>query len=62
MTLLEEVCHWGWVLRFQKLTPDPVSCLSVDQDAALRYCGSLNVIGPHNPKGSGTVMGLALLK
>ena len=25
VVLLEKVCHWGWVLRFQKLTPDLVS-------------------------------------
>ena len=25
VTLLEEVCHWGWALRFQVLKPDPVS-------------------------------------
>lgn len=26
--LLEEVCHWGWVLRFQKLKSDLVAhCL-----------------------------------
>jgi hypothetical protein len=22
VALLEEVCHWGWTLRFQKLEPD----------------------------------------
>ena len=35
--LLEEVCHWGWTLRFQKLTPFPVSCLClmfIDQDVS----------------------------
>ena len=25
MALLEEVCHWGWALRFQKPMPGPVS-------------------------------------
>ena len=25
VVLLEEVCHWGWDLRFQKPRPGPVS-------------------------------------
>jgi hypothetical protein len=33
VALLEEVCHWEWALRFQKLIPGPVSLsLPVDQD------------------------------
>lgn len=27
MTLSEEVCDWGWVLRFQNPVPFPVSFL-----------------------------------
>jgi hypothetical protein len=25
VALLEEMCHWGWALRFQNPKPDPVS-------------------------------------
>jgi hypothetical protein len=25
MILLDEVCHWGWTLKFQKPKPGPVS-------------------------------------
>lgn len=25
VALLKQVCHWDWVVRFQKLRPDPVS-------------------------------------
>jgi hypothetical protein len=27
VALLEEVCHWGWALRSQKLKPGPVAHL-----------------------------------
>ena len=27
VALLEKMCHWGWALRFLKLTPFPVSAL-----------------------------------
>lgn len=26
MVMLEEVSHWGWVLRFENSMPDLVSC------------------------------------
>jgi hypothetical protein len=29
VALLEEVCHWKWGLRFQKLMPLPISALSL---------------------------------
>ena len=36
VALLEEVCDWGWALRFQKPLPSPVSLsLPADQDVAL---------------------------
>jgi hypothetical protein len=39
VALLEEVCHWGWALRFQKLQPNPMAHLlflvPVNQDVEL---------------------------
>lgn len=37
VALLAEVCHWGWVLRFQMLKSGPVSLflLPADTDVAL---------------------------
>lgn len=35
---MEEVCHWGWALRFQNLKSGPValsSCCPVDPDVEL---------------------------
>lgn len=48
MTLLEEVCHWGWevchwgyTLRFPKPMPWPAFLsLPMDQDVVLSYCPS----------------------
>jgi hypothetical protein len=35
-TLLEELCHWRWALRFQKFKPGPVSLsLPADLDVEL---------------------------
>jgi hypothetical protein len=42
VALLEEVCHWGWALGFQRPTQSLVSiyhCLS-DQDVVLNYFSS----------------------
>jgi hypothetical protein len=36
VALMEEVCHWGWGLRFQKTKPGPM----LSQDVALSYCFS----------------------
>ena len=43
VALLEEVCHWGWALRFQKSMPGPVSlCMvPVDQDIKVSAMGPL---------------------
>jgi hypothetical protein len=39
VALLEEVCHWDWALRFQKLKPglevQSLFLLPVDQDVEL---------------------------
>lgn len=38
MALLEGVCYWEWVLRFQKLKPEPAALsflLRVDSDVEL---------------------------
>ena len=36
VALSEEVCHWGWVLRFQKLKASPMAdSLPADQDVEL---------------------------
>jgi hypothetical protein len=54
VALLEEVCHWEWALRFQKLIPGPVSpfslfptlLLSVYQDVNLsRLSATALVVG-----------------
>jgi hypothetical protein len=35
VALFEEVCHWEWTLRFQKLMPGPLCLfLPTDQDVA----------------------------
>jgi hypothetical protein len=39
VALLEEVCHWGWTLRFQNPMLNPESLpLPMDQDVVLSYC------------------------
>lgn len=49
--LLEEVCHWGWDLRFQKAHTRP-NIFVYDQDTALNYCSSaMHVTMLHDDNG-----------
>lgn len=40
VSLLEEVCCWGWALKFQKDTPSPVLAACVAQDEAFTFFSS----------------------
>ena len=52
VALLDEVCHLGWALRFQKAKPGLVllPTLPVDQEVALPYFASITGACCHGPR------------